>query len=153
MKFTPILLLCAALLACDTGRHDPLVDHCAYQRRGGSDVAYCRTTIVEVMADPHLFDGQMLTVAGWAVREVDEVHLYPFPEYASGTFGNTAILLIGGPGADKLGSELSPEISGRVPQLVTVSGRFKSLRRDASDTKPARLGMMDEVRANTLPGT
>lgn len=151
MKFTLIILLCAGLVACDTGRHDPLVDHCAYQRRGGSDVAYCRTTIVEVMADPHLFDGQMLTLAGWAVREVDEVHLYPFPEYASGTFGNAAILLSGGPGADKLRNELSPEIRGREPQLVKVSGRFTSLRRDASDTKPARLGTMDGILENYMP--
>lgn len=127
---------------------DGLTGHCFYVSPvEGKD--YCGTTMIEIIARPSLFDGQLVTVRGWVIREGEMIVLFPFSEYAERGFSNSSII-VSGHAIDDLSQSLPQSSVGVAPQRITVSGRFNSLRGRQTSSDVPRLGFLEDV-ASTMP--
>jgi len=123
----------------------------ACQMVGNSaDRQYCRTTFVQLLANPEWYDGKLVMVRGWTTAEDGAAYLYFTRDMLDGADGGGSLILTDGPELTKL-MELvgtsSPETPGRA---LSVGGRFE-LNRQAPNSQhslpeaPSRFGALREV--------
>src|SRR5690606_18464930 len=102
------LLLLTGCIA--SNEDDGLRGHCFYVSPV-EDKEYCGTTMIEIIARPSLFDGELVTVRGWVIREGEMIILFPFPEYAERGFSSSSII-VSGSAVDDLSRNLPPSSVG-----------------------------------------
>ena len=136
------LLVVLTGCAVDTNR-DELAGHC-YFLTASDGKEYCGTTMIEVIAQPRMFDDQLVTIRGWVIREGDAMMMFPFPEYAERGFSDSSIL-VSGDAVDELKDTLPTSSIGVAPQRTTMSGRFISLRGKQTSSDVPRLGLLEGV--------
>ena len=153
VRAVPILLL--LLAACsDIGPDSALgaefPDGACKLVGNSADRQYCRTTSVQLLANPSVYDGKMVMVQGWATTSGGSGYLYFTRDLLDGAESGGSLILLDGPELQRLMTTVgasSPENPGR---LLSVGGRFHLNRQEKSGHyslkgAPSRFGSMQEI--------
>jgi hypothetical protein len=116
--------------------------HCRFV--GNSQAkTYCLTTFTEILANPDVFDGQLIMVRGWVREEQGVMALFPSEDAAEAAEMQSSILVRSGAAIDDISRALK---AGDSPRALTIGGRL-ALRasREGGATLKYRFGGLDEV--------
>jgi hypothetical protein len=104
---------------------------------------YCLTTFTEVLANPNLFDGQLIMLRGWVREEQNALALFPSKDAAEAAELQSSILLRSGTSIDGISRALK---AGNNPRALTLGGRLvlRASRKDDVTLK-YRFGGLDDV--------
>jgi hypothetical protein len=116
--------------------------HCRFV--GNSQAkTYCLTTFTEILANPDLFEGQLIMVRGWAREEQKVLALFPSKDAAEAAELQSSILVRSGAAIDDISMALK---AGNSPRALTLGGRLVlRASREGGTTLRYRFGGLDEV--------
>lgn len=144
IKMAAATMAFLSLIACAPVRENELARHCSF---GGNvaGVEYCRTTYIEILANPDLFDGQRVSLRVWAVMESGHILLFPFPEYVDAGFANSAIeFVLSGKESDDLKRLLS-KTEPFEARKISISGRLEVVEGRKGEGGAVRFGHLHEM--------
>ena len=113
---------------------------------------YCRTTFVQLLAHPDLFDGRRVLVKGWILEVNGVLAIFPSKDSIDSAELNASIIVSSGVKHDELLAILQADPRWN-PRMLSIGGVFRTRRSVAREEKgepiPHRFGALfdvDEVR-------
>jgi hypothetical protein len=128
-----------------------ITSHCVYVGNQ-ADKKYCRTTFIELLAHPELFDGRRVLVKGWVFEQAGVLAVFPSKDAIDSAELNASLIIRSG---NKRGELLTVLQANQAfnPRMLSVGGVFKMRQSVALEMNeppiPHRFGELvgvDEIR-------